>query len=138
MIKFRRLCQDEASTFYFHLPSTCFEQASCSNIGRPQYTDSWFTHHPQSFVDLPKLATPTALLDMEVVTFIVGVHDTTTAVKSSSMRLLASGAITMPFSRAMRLFAGDCFLDLLRHGQEPTRLGKARVVGWQGQIDDLA
>ncbi len=31
-------------------------------------------------VDLPKPATPPALLDMEVVTFIVGVYDTTTAV----------------------------------------------------------
>jgi hypothetical protein len=37
-----------------------------------------------------------------------------------------------------RLFAGDGFLDLPRHGKEPPRLGKVRVVGWQGQIDKFA
>ena len=48
-------------------------------------------------------------------------------VQHSSPRLRRHHAAILP--GILRLFTGDCFLDLLRHGQEPTRLGKARVGG---------
>jgi hypothetical protein len=56
----------------------------------------------------------------------------------STTRTPLGAASELVPSKDARLFAGDGFLNLLRHGQEAARFGKAWVVGRQGQIDKLA